>query len=163
MEPIIISEKEYLNLFKISLFIKGLNAILEVLGGILVWFTTKAFLVTTLLSLLQHELSDDPKDFVAAFIVNSAEALAVNSQYLFASYLFLHGFIKVFLIICLFKKKLWAYPVSIAVFSLLIVYQSYEYYLSQSIWILAFTLLDVLIVLLAIHEYGVLKAQMKNK
>lgn len=157
MKPVLINEKEYWDIFEISIFIKAINAILEMLAGILVWFTSKAILVTFILNLLQHELSDDPKDFVAAFIVNSAEALSVGSQYFFGAYLFLHGIVKIFLIVNLYKKKLWAYPASIVIFSILIVYELYRLYFTYSLWILTFTLLDVLVVLLTIHEYRVLK------
>ena len=156
MEPILKTEKEYLNLFKISIFLKGINAVGEIFGGIFIWFASKAFLITFILNVFQNELSDDPKDYVANFIVNSASTLAVSSQYFLAIYLFLHGVVKVFLIISLFKKKLWAYPASITVFSVFIVYQLYRYYFTHSIWILALTLFDILIVLLAGHEYGVL-------
>jgi len=162
VEPILIKEKEYLNLFKISIFLKGINAVAEMVGGILVWFISKAFLVTFILNLFQNELSDDPKDYVANFIVNSAASLSVSSQYFLGAYLFLHGIIKIFLIINLFRKKIWAYPVSIVIFSLFIFYELYRLYFSHSVWILGLTLFDMLIVLLAMHEYGVLKKKLKN-
>jgi uncharacterized membrane protein len=161
MEPVLINEKEYWGLFEISLFIKALNAIADLVGGIIIWFTSKVVLVTFILNLLQHELSDDPKDYVAKFIVNSAEALAVNSQYFLGAYLLIHGVVKIFLLICLYNKKLWAYPASIIVFSLLIFYESYLFYSSHSMWTLSFILLDVLLVLLTWHEYGVLKKKHK--
>lgn len=163
MEPILINEKKYLSLFKISLLIKALNAITDLVGGIIIWFTSKIFLVTFILNLLQHELSDDPKDYVANFIVNSAEALAVSSQYFLGAYLIVHGVVKIFLLICLFKKKLWAYPVSIIIFSLLTFYELYLFYFSHSIWTLSFIILDILLVLLTWNEYKVLKKKHNTK
>ena len=157
MKPVLIKEKEYLSLFRVSIYIKGINAIIEMFSGILIWFTSKVVLVTFILNFFQNELSDDPKDYVANFIVNSAAALSVSSQYFIGAYLFFHGVVKIFLLTGLFRKKLWAYPASVVIFSLLIIYQFYKYYFSHSIWILVFTLIDVLIVLLAIHEYGVIK------
>lgn len=163
MQPIIMKEKEFINLFKISIFLKGINAVAELLGGLTVFFVSKAFLVTFILNLFQNELSDDPRDFMALFIVNSAASLSVSSQYFFGIYLILHGLVKIFLIINLFGKKLWAYPATIIVFSIFIIYQIYEFYLTHSIWIIGFTLFDILIVLLAGHEYGVLRKRLKNK
>jgi len=160
---LVIKEKEYLGLFRIGILIKGIGAVLEVLSGILVWFTSKVVLVTFILNFFQNELSDDPKDFVANFIVNSAASLAVSSQYFFGAYLFLHGIIKIFLIIGLFNKKIWAYPISIIIFSIFIFYELYRFYFSHSIWILGFILFDILIVFLAGHEYGVLRKKIKTR
>lgn len=162
MEPTIMKEKEILNLFKISLILKGVNAVVEAIGGIVIWFTSKAVLVTFILNILQNELSDDPKDFVANFIVNSAEALSVGSQYVIGAYLFLHGFVKIFLLICLFKKKLWAYPLSIFIFTLIVVYEMYVYFVHPSVWTLSMIILDLLVIVLAIHEYNILKRRHKS-
>ena len=157
MQPALIKEKEILNIFRITIFFKGVNAFAEMLGGIVIWFTSKVFLVTFLLNFFQNSLSDDPKDYVANFIVDSAAALAVSSQYILGAYLFLHGIIKIILLTGLFKKKLWAYPASIIIFSLLIVYEIYIYYFNQSFWTLAITLFDMLIVTLTAHEYRILR------
>ena len=104
----------------------------------------------------------DPKDYISIFIVSSAEKLAVGSQYFFGSYLFLHGIVKLFLVICLYKKKVWAYPTSIIIFTVLIFYEIYTLYLNHSLWTLSFILLDILVVLLTGHEYGVLKKRIKK-
>ncbi len=162
MQPIIIKEKEYLSFFRTTLYLKSIGALSDILTGISVWLISKAFLITFVLNLLHNELSDDPKDVVANFIVNSAASFSVSSQYFLGAYLFLHGIVKLFLVINLFRRKIWAYPVSIVVFTLLIFYQVYEYYFTHSIWLLAFTILDIIVVLLTGHEYGVLKKKLKK-
>lgn len=162
MQPIIIKEKEYLGLFRTTLYLKSVGAISDILSGIFVWFVSKAFLITFFLNFFHNELSDNPKDLIASFIVNVAASFSVSSQYFLGAYLFFHGVIKLFLVINLFRRKIWAYPVSIVVFSLLIIYQFYEYNFTKSLWLLAFTLLDVLVVLLTIHEYGVLKKKIRK-
>src|SRR3989338_862615 len=115
MKPII-TEKEYWGIFEISLLIKALNAIADLFGGIIVWFTSKAILVTFILNFFQNELSDNPNDYISNFIVNSAAALSISSQFILGAYLFIHGFVKMFLLICLYQKKLWAYPTSLIIF-----------------------------------------------
>ena len=161
-ESVLIKEKTYWGLFEISLLIKSLNAIADTVGGLIIWFTSKAFLVTFILNIFQNELSDDPKDYIANFIVNSAEALAVSSQYFLGAYLLIHGVVKMFLLVCLYKKKLWVYPVSIVIFSLLIFYEIYSFYLNHSMWILLVILFDVFLVLLTWREYGVLNRKSKK-
>ena len=156
MEPVLIKKKGFNTLFKISLLIKEIDAIIEMIGGALVLFTSKIVLVDFILNFFQNELTDDPKNYLGNFIVNSAADLSVSSQYFLGTYLLLHGIIKIFLIINLFNKKLWAYPTTIIVFSLFIIYESYIFSTSHSLWTLSFTLFDILIVLLTGHEYGVL-------
>ena len=163
MQPIIIKEKEYLSFFRTTLYLKCIGALGDIVNGIFIWFVSKAFIITFVLNLLHNELSDDPKDVIANFIVNTAESFSVSSQYFLGVYLFLHGIIKLFLVINLFRRKIWAYPVSIVVFTLLIFYQIYEYSFTHSIWLLAFTILDIIVVLLTGHEYGVLKKKLKKQ
>lgn len=160
---IVIKEKQYLTLFNLSIIIKGINAIIDIIGGLIIWFTSKVILVNFILDLLQNELSDNPDDYIGNFIVNSAAELSVSSQYFVGGYLLAHGVVKIFLLICLFKKKLWAYPLSIIVFSLLVFYEMYVFYFNGSLWTLSVIFFDIILILLTGHEYGVLKKRLKNK
>lgn len=162
MQPVIIKEKNIFRIFEVGLLIKGLNALIEVLSGFFIWFVNKAFIVTLFLNLTQSELSDDPKDYLANFIVNTASAFSTSSQYFFAGYLIVHGLIKIFLIVGLFRKKLWAYPLSICIFTVFIIYQFYEYYLNGSAWLLFLNFFDILIVMIAIYEYVVRRRTLKS-
>lgn len=162
MEPIFKTETEYSNLFKISLILKSFNAMFDILGGVFMWFASKIFLITFILNFFKNEITDDPHNIVGKFIVDSAATLSVSSQYFISIYLLIHGAVKIFLLINLFKKRLWAYPLSIFVFSALIIYQIYELYISFSVWVFLFTSFDTLMVLLVIHEYGVLKIKHKK-
>src|ERR1700675_1964985 len=98
MEPVI-KEKNIFRLFEVTLILKAINAVVEIVGGFIILFVSKAFLITYVLNLLRGELTDNPKDFISNFIVNSAAAYSVGSQYFFALYLLIHGFIKIFLVI----------------------------------------------------------------
>ncbi|MFA6227065.1 MAG: DUF2127 domain-containing protein [Candidatus Paceibacterota bacterium] len=154
MQPVI-SEKKIFRIFEISLWLKGLNALSEILGGIAVLLVNKAYIITLVLTLTQNELSDDPNDLVGLFIVNSVSSFAMSSQTFFSIYLLVHGILKVFVIAGLLMNRLWAYPASIVVFSGFIIYQSYRYYFIHSGWLLALTIFDIFIVYLVIHEYRV--------
>ena len=153
MQPAIIKEKNIFRIFELGLLIKGVDAVIEIVGGFFVWFVNKAYIVTFILNVTRPELSDDPKDYLANFIVNTASAFSTSSQNFFAIYLVVHGFIKVFLIVGLFRRKLWAYPVSIFIFTIFIIYQFYEYYLNGSPWLLFLIFFDILIVLIAVYEF----------
>lgn len=144
--------------FEITLLAKAVSALLEILGGLLVFFINKAYVLSIVLSFTQEELSEDPKDIFAHYIVQASNDFSSNSQHFIAFYLLSHGIIKLLLIVGLLKKKLWAYPSSIIVFALFIVYQTARFYNTHSIWLLLFTILDIVIIALTIHEYNYMKA-----
>lgn len=105
------------------------------------------------LSLLQSELSEDPKDVVANFIVRLAQGYSVHSQYFFGFYLVLHGLVKIFVIVALLKNKMWAYPTAIVVFLFFISYELYRFFVTHSLLILAISIFDMILVGLITHEY----------
>jgi uncharacterized membrane protein len=162
MEPVI-SEKKIFRLFEVTLWLKGLNALSEIAGGIAIFLINKAYIITLVLNLTQNELSDDPHDYIANFIVNSVANYSVNSQNFFAIYLLVHGILKIFVIIGLLMNKLWAYPTSIVVFSGFIIFQSYRYYFTHSGWLLALTIFDIFIVYLISHEYRIRRKEIREK
>ena len=61
--------------------------------------------------------------------------------------------IKVLLVYALLRRKLWAYPVAIGVFAGFSVYQMYRYVIQPSGWLIALTVLDVIVILLTWAEW----------
>lgn len=152
-----IKEKKIYLAFEISILLKGFHSFLEILGGILIFFITKSYIVSRVLFFTQEELSEDPKDLIAHYLINASNNFSITSQHFIALYLLSHGIIKLFLVIGLLKKKLWAYPASIVIFSLFITYQLYRLYYTHSVWLLLFTIFDIVIIWLTIHEYNHMK------
>ena len=151
------NEKYIHRIFDISLILKGAHSVIEIVGGFLVLFISQEYIFKLVLSVTSGEISDDPKDFFANFLIKSAQQLSVTSQHFIAIYLLSHGIIKGFLVINLFKEKLWAYHLAITVFSIFGIYQIYEYIRTDSIWLLALTILDIIVILLTWHEYNYMK------
>ena len=60
---------------------------------------------------------------------------------------------KVALVLGLWMKKLWAYPLTIAVFAAFCVYQTYRYELTHSAWMLVLTILDLALICLTWEQY----------
>jgi uncharacterized membrane protein len=83
MPPVIIKEKNIFRIFELGLLIKGLNSLIEIISGFFIWFVNKVYIITLFLNLTQSNLSDDPKDYLANFIVNTASAFSTSSQYFF--------------------------------------------------------------------------------
>jgi uncharacterized membrane protein len=57
--------------FKVSLVLKGLDGILEVAGGILLLFLTPNAIEHLVRALTAHELSEDPHDLVARYLLHT--------------------------------------------------------------------------------------------
>lgn len=140
-------------LFIISVIGKGLDGVLEIVGGVLLFFVPPARIHTFIRVLTQHELSEDPRDLIAGYLLDSARHLTVAATTFAALYLLWHGIVKVGLVAALLLKRRWAYPAAIAAFSLFLVYQLYRYSLSHAPELLVLSIIDVIVILLTWIEY----------
>ena len=150
-------EKNIRFVFEVSMLLKGFNAAAEIIGGIFVWIISRTFLTKTVLLFTQSELSEDPNDKIANFLIGAAQQFSVSSQHFVAFYLLSHGLLKIILIAGLLKAKLWAYPTSLAIFSLFIIYQIYRFFYTHSPWLVILTVFDLMVLWLVWHEYNYLK------
>lgn len=148
--------------FEITLFLKGFHAILETVGGILVFTASKAKIITFITSLTNKELGEDPRDFIAHYLITTINNLSLSSQHFIAFYLCSHGIIKLMLVIGLLQKKLWAYPGAIVIFSIFISYQLYRYSFTHSEWLLLVSLFDLAIIALTVNEYRFIRQTSKH-
>lgn len=147
-------QEKYIHLaFEIGIILKGLHAFIEVVSGIALFFVSQQLISQVVSFITQSELSEDPQDFVAHFLFQSAQYLTLDTQNFAAFYLLSHGILKGFLVVNLLKERLWAFPLSIAVFSLFIVYQLFRYSFTHSIWLLLLTALDIVVIWLTWREY----------
>jgi uncharacterized membrane protein len=144
--------------FEISIIAKGFIALVQTIAGVAVFFISQSFWLRVIKALTEDELAPDSHDFIREILVSGAHALSVGPRFFIGFYLASHGLIKGLLILALLKKKLWAYPLAMAVFGLFIVYQMYQYvFHSHSVWLILLSVLDVLVILLTWHEYTYMK------
>ena len=139
--------------FEIGIIVKGLNGLAELLGGLLLLFATPRSIHRLAVVLTQGELSEDPHDLVARYLLHTANGLTGNAVVFGAVYLLLHGAVKVVLVIALLLNKLWAYPCMIVVLLIFIGYQLYRIALHPGVGLIALTVFDALIVALTWREY----------
>lgn len=64
---------------------------------------------------------------------------------------------KLALVIGLLRNRMWAYPVSLIVMSLFIVYQLYRYSYTHSAALIALSIFDVVVIGLIWHEYRLVR------
>lgn len=143
--------------FEAGIILKGLNGILETIGGLALFFVTPEKLNRLILFVIQDELLEDPKDFIANHLMQLAHSLSLSTQIFVAAYLFSHGVIKIVLVTWLGEHKLWAYPIAIVIFVLFIAYQLYRYFSTGSVWLIFLSIFDMLLIILTWLEYKLVK------
>lgn len=151
--------------FTIAIVLKGLDGVLEVVGGLLLLAITPATIDRLVVALTQHELSEDRHDFLATHLLHSAGTLTSSALTFGAVYLLLHGAVKIVLVAALLRDKLWAYPWMIGFLIIFIVYQIYRMALAFSIGLLLLTIFDAVVVWLTYREYGrqrILKSRVRT-
>lgn len=143
--------------FEIGIILKGIDGVLEVIGGILLMFLNPLRLNKLTVILTQHELSEDPRDVIANYMIKISSNFSISTQYFGAFYLISHGVVKFILVMLLRKKKLWAYPLTIVSLVLFIIYQIYRYTIDHSIGLLILTIFDIIMIVLTFIEYKSMK------
>ncbi len=144
-------EKGIYEVFYISILLKGLNAFLEIiLGGALL---LPIHIDDLMRALVENELIEDPGDAVAGFMQHLLPYLSPHAQFYGALYLLGHGIVKGVLVVGLLRNKLWAYPASLVVFSLFILYQVVRWFSTHSLMLVALTIFDLVVMWLIYHEY----------
>jgi uncharacterized membrane protein len=140
--------------FRITVTLKGLDGALETIGGLVLLFVRPAALNHFARTLTQHELSQDPHDFIARHLLHSAGHLTHGTTLFAAIYLLSHGLAKVVLVVAVFREQLWAYPGMIVLLVAFIVYQLYELSAVRlTIGLSLLTALDAFVVWLTWREY----------
>jgi len=140
--------------FEVALIFKGIDGLLEVLGGVILLAASKDTLNSWVATLTQHELSEDPHDFLANHLVAGAHHVSGTSQTFAALYLRSHGIVKVVLVLAVLRDKLWAYPWMIGFLLIFIAYQAYRLAIEPTAGVALLTAFDIFIVWLTYREYG---------
>jgi uncharacterized membrane protein len=148
-----VSESALDRTFRISISLKGLDGVLEIIGGLVLLFVAPATLHSWARSLTAHELAQDPHDYVAIHLMHSASQLSRSTTLFGAAYLLSHGIAKVVLVVALLRNQLWAYPWLIALLAVFIIYQLYRLSQRFSVGLTLLTLFDAFVLTLTILEY----------
>lgn len=139
--------------FEIGIILKGLDGVLETIGGLLLLFVSPATINRLVVNLTQHELSEDPHDFIARHLLHYSHGLTSSGVTFAALYLLAHGIVKIVLVAALLLNQMWSYPWMIGFLILFIGYQLYLIALSPGWGLTALTIFDALIVWLTWREW----------
>ncbi len=141
--------------FFLALAVKAIDGTLELIAGLLLFVVPPSAITLVFRSLTQHELSEDPHDFVAIHVRAAAEQLAGSASVRGFGVLYLigHGVIKLVLVGALVRRIRPAYPVAIVFLGSFILYELYRFVLGHSIALLIFAALDTGITTMVVREY----------
>ena len=139
--------------FEISILLKAVDGIIEIIGGLLLLFVSAATINKIAVLLTSEELSQDPHDFIASHVLHYAQHINHGSLIFGSIYLLTHGLVKVILVVEILRNRLWAYPGLIIVTSTFMLYQIYQFGYSGSISLLSLTVFDGFVVWLTVLEY----------
>ncbi len=138
--------------FQAGILLKAIDGLLEIIGGVLLLFVKPAYLDQFAVTLTQHELVEDPHDFVVSHLVMILQA-GKGSLLFGAVYLVTHGLVKILLVSEILRGRLWAYQGLIWFTVGFMVYQTYRFAYSGSVLMIVLTLYDAVVVWLTVVEY----------
>jgi uncharacterized membrane protein len=140
-------------LFRASVGLKGLDAVLEIAGGVALWIVSPGLIVRVVALLTQDEIREDRNDLVANYLRHAVSGFSLSSEHFMALYLLGHGVVKICVVAALLRNRLWAYPVAIVVFAGFIVYQVYRFTLTRGMGLVALSVFDLMVIALIWLEY----------
>jgi uncharacterized membrane protein len=145
------------NTFVVGVVLKGINGLAELAGAAILMFTSPAAVRSLIRTLTFHELSEDPHDVIANFLLHSVSSFSENARLFGVLYLAIHGAVKLFLVVTLLRRKYWAYPAAIIVFGAFIVYQMYQYTISHAIAMVILSAIDAAVIVFTLLEYRTIR------
>jgi uncharacterized membrane protein len=149
--------------FKISVTLKGIDGALEAVGGALLVFVRPAAIGHLARWATQHELSQDPHDFVARQLLRYGTHVAHGTTTFAAVYLLSHGLAKLVLVVALLQDRDWAYPGMIALLGAFIVYQCYRLADRFSVGLSLLTVFDAFVIWLTWREWQARKLRAPSR
>ena len=150
-------EKRIHQVFAVSLSLKGLHALFEVVAGVALYLTSTETIVGRLSDWSNRQIALERHDWIASHLLRFAETFSVEKHHFYAFYLLSHGIVKSILVIGLLREKLWAYPASFVVFGAFILYQLYRYSFTHDFTLILLSIFDLFVIALALHEYRLLR------
>lgn len=139
--------------FRISVTLKGVDGALEVIGGVLLLALSPRSIDHFVRALTQHELSQDPHDFVARHLLQASGGLRHGTRAYAGTYLLGHGLAKVGVVVAVLRDQLWAYPAMIVLLGAFIGYQLYRLSHHATVGLALLTAFDALVVWLTWREH----------
>jgi uncharacterized membrane protein len=138
-----VRQKRIHQIFQLTIALKGLHGLVEIVGGLaLALFSTDSVL-RLLYRFRHHELI--------------TRHFGTGEHHYYVFFFLSHGALNLAVAVLLLLEKLWAYPAAIVILVAFIVLQMFRYTHVHDPGLILFSLLDVIVIALAWHEYQLLR------
>ena len=140
--------------FDLVVILKGLNGLLELLGGGALLLLPAGAILTWAAYITQTDPSTDPTNYFARAFFHWAQHFGHDTQLFAGIYLLAHGLAKTTLATLLLIGQKIAYPIAIVFFSAFACYLAYRLAFHHFSWILAaFVAFDIFTVIIIAREW----------
>lgn len=146
-------------LFIVSILLKGVFAVLEVFAGMALLISSPGQFTQFIRFMFRNRLVADPNDPIATYVLYQLNDFDMTRYNFVSLYLTLHGLMKVGIVAGLYSERLMAFPIGLTVLGIFIAYEFERFVATHSLVLLALSLLDAFIMVLAWREYQALKAK----
>lgn len=157
-ETIHLKPRTFSLLFKLGMVWRITYGVLRILFGLVLLRFIGVTFADLLFDLFKHEVSRDPRSGIFHFLHTILQTHSFTVTYFIASYMFFWGAVDIILSLSLLYRKMWAFPVSMILIILFIVYAIFRFTQTHSLVLLSVIIFDFIILALIYREYEVAKA-----
>jgi len=144
--------------YEIGILLKGIDGVLELVGAAALLFIPVRYFQRFSQWIADLEAGSSHHGFISTHIAHFGHSLAEGNHVFAILFLFTHGLVKVVLVACLLRNKLWAYPFGLVALTLFLGYQLYEMVIHPTFGMGFLTVLDIVIIWLVWREWRQVKA-----
>jgi len=146
-------ERSVYQYFFWSVLLKGAISVAEIIAGVALFFIPPPLIVQMAMLVLNHL----PISSLQNTLMQEVATYTTGAVTFVALYLISRGLIKALLIGALLKNKLWAYPWSLIVLALFVVYQAYQIFIAHSLIVVGITLFDLVVMYFIYREWQIVR------
>ncbi len=150
--------KLFTELFFVSMYWRIFYGFIRIIFGIALLKVVGAPLLDVLADFLSHEFLEGPSDILFMMITKLLADHHFSVTYFLSGYFIFWGAIDVLLSYNLIREKLWAFPVSLGLIGLFILYGIFRFTFTHSLVLLSVITLDIIIFFLIYKEYKKVKS-----
>lgn len=134
-----------------SVLAKGAISLAEVISGVAALFIPPAVIVNAAAFVLNYL----PQAGLQNVLMQEVAKYTGGAVVFVSIYLLSRGLVKIFLIWSLLKNRLWAYPASLIILGLFLLYQLYQIGTEHSFIVTAITLFDIVVMYFIYREWRI--------
>ncbi len=147
----------YESLFRFIMVWRIIYSLFKIILGIILFKFIGTPISHLFYKIMGHKLMGDQFDFLIQIINPFMYHVSYKITYFLVIYLIFWAIIDIVLSIILLKHKLWAFPISILLMSVFVLYEIFRFTNTQSLILLWVIIMDIVLIWVIKGEYNKLK------